>query len=439
MGLKEMRKLAKEMILEGVEVADPEKLVRNNINVKDEAIEISGKKYNRNDYDEIVVFAIGKASVAMATGCDKIDPDDGLVITKSGEEYDEERCPVEVREAHHPYPEEANIEATNELLSKVEEKDNALFVFMVSGGGSALFLSPVEGITLSEMNTLNKLLVKSGANIHEINAVRKHVSEVKGGRFGDLCCTKGDIVSLIVSDVVGDDLSVIASGPTYPDDSTFEDADRVLKEYDLWEEVPDSIRKNIEEGLAGNISDTPTELEVENSLIGNNLLALKEAREIAKKNDFNSLILTSQNEGEAKVVAKPLSGIAKEIQDSGYPMTPPAAIILGGETTVRFRSMDAESGMGGPNRELVLSGAMEIKNRDNIVFASVDSDGIDGMDKAGAIADTTTIQNSGLDPKDHLDRHDSQSFFEAIDGDIEFDSRTNVNDITVILVGEKEK
>ncbi|MFP4001052.1 MAG: glycerate kinase [Thermoplasmata archaeon] len=438
MNIDEMRDLAKEMILEAVKAADPEKLVRDSIKVEENTIKIAGKKFNRNDYEEVVVFAIGKASVAMATGCDKLDPDDGLVITKSGEEYDEERCPVKVRKANHPYPKEANIEATNELLSKVKEKENALFVFMVSGGGSALFLSPVEGITLSEMNTLNKLLVKSGANIHEINAVRKHVSEVKGGRFGDLCSSKGDIVSLIISDVVGDDLSVIASGPTYPDDSTFEDAERVLKEYDLWEDVPDSIRKHIEEGLKGNMNDTPTDLNVDNYLIGNNLLALKKGKEIAERNDFDSLILTSQNEGEGKVVAKPLSGIAKEIQDSGYPMNPPAAVILGGETTVRFRSMDAESGMGGPNRELVLSGAMEIKNRNNIVFASVDSDGIDGMDKAGAIADTTTIQNSGLDPKEHLDRHDSQTFFETIDGNIEFESRTNVNDITVILVGEKE-
>ncbi len=437
MDLKEMRRTAKEMILKGVEAADPEYLVENCIDLEGNTIKICEKRFKRSDYDEIVVFGIGKASFAMAVGCKKLEPDDGLVITKSGEVYQEERCPVEIRKAHHPYPKEANKEATDELLSKVDEKENALFIFLVSGGGSAMFLSPVEGITLREMNDLNKLLVKSGANIHEINAVRKHVSRVKGGRFGNICSKKGDVVSLIISDVVGDDLSVIASGPTYPDDSTFKDAERVLKEYDIWEDVSESIREHIEEGLKGDVEETPTELDVDNFLIGNNLLALKEVKNLAVQKGFNPLILTSQNQGEARLVAKPLMGIAKEIQDSGNPLKAPAAVILGGETTVSFRSMDTESGLGGPNRELVLSSAVEIQDRDNIVVASVDSDGIDGVDKAGAMADTSTIKNCDLDPKEYLERHDSQSFFEAIDSSIEFDSRTNVNDITVILVGEK--
>ncbi len=434
-----MKELTEVMISEAVKSADPEKLTADVIDIENGRLKISGKRFDQEDYDEIVVFGIGKASVAMATGCRKLDPDDGLVITKSGKEYDEERCPVKVRKAHHPYPKTANKEATEELLSKVEEKENALFVFLVSGGGSALFLSPVEGISLSEMNSLNKLLVKSGASIDEINAVRKHVSRVKGGRFGELCSKRGNIVSLIVSDVVGDGLSVIASGPTYPDDSTFEDAERVLKEYEIWDEVPGSVREHIQKGMDGEINETPDELDVDNFLIGNNLLALKKAKDVAEKNGLNSTILTSQNEGEAKVVAKPLVGIAKEIQDSENPISPPAAVILGGETTVRFRSMDAESGSGGPNRELTLSAAIEMKDRENMVFASIDSDGIDGMSKAGAIADTSTVENSQLNPRDYLERHDSQSFFEEIGDSIEFDSRTNVNDITIILVEEKEK
>lgn len=434
MDLEDMRDTAEEMILEGVKAADPEILVKDRIEVEGDTIKICDEEFDRSDHDQVIVFGIGKASVAMAAGCSKLRPDDGLVITKSGADHDEESCPVKVRKAHHPYPKKENQEATDELLSKV--KDDSLFIFLVSGGGSAMFLSPLEGITLSEMNSLNKLLVKSGANIHEINAVRKHVSKVKGGRFGDMCCHKGDIVSMIISDVVGDDLSVIASGPTYPDDSTFQDAEKVLDEYGIWDDVPESIRERIQAGLKGEVEETPTELDVDNFLIGNNLLALEEAKGIAEENGFDPLVLTSQNEGEAKVVAKPLMGIAKEIQDSGNPVEAPAAIILGGETTVRFRSKGSESGLGGPNRELALSSAIEIKDRVNIVVASADSDGIDGMDKAGAIADTSTIKRSDLDPKEYLDRHDSQSFFNAIDDNIEFESRTNVNDITVILVGD---
>lgn len=437
MDLKEMRSLTKKMMMEGVRATDPEELVKNEIEVEGDEITIHGKSFNRKDYDEVVLLGIGKASVAMAIGCQKLDPDDGLIITKAGKNIDEERCPVKVRKAHHPYPKQENMDAGEELLSIVEEKEHALFVFLVSGGGSALFTSPVNDITLSEMNDLNKLLVKSGANIHEINAVRKHVSGVKGGRLGNLCCNKGDMASLIISDVVGDDLSVIASGPTYPDDSTYENAKEVLREFGLSNKVSDKIKERINKGIEGEVEETPKELDVHNFLIGNNMLALKEARKIAEDEGFNNIILTSQNEGEARMVAKPLMGIAKEIQDTNNPIEPPAAVILGGETTVRFYSEDKEVGKGGPNRELVLSSAIEIQDRNNIDVGSVDSDGIDGMEKAGAIADTSTVERCELNPKDHLERHDSQPYFESIDDSIEFDSRTNVNDITIILVGEQ--
>ncbi len=433
--MEEMRELAMKMIIGGIEAADPRALVRDSIEVHDDVIKICGKEFERSDHDEIVVLGIGKASVPMAMGCEILKPDDGLVITKSGEDH-HENCPVEVMEAHHPYPEDANKMAADELLSKVDGKENALFVFLVSGGGSALFSSPVEGITAEDMNALNKLLVNSGANIQEMNAVRKHVSRVKGGRFGELCSKNGDIVSLIISDVVGDDLSSVPSGPPYPDETTFHDAKIILKEYDIWDAIPSSVREHIEAGIEGRMEETPTELKAHNFLIGNNLLALEEAKRLAKRKDMRTLILTSQNKGEAREVAKPLTAMAMEVQDSHNPIEPPAALVLGGETTVRFDPKDEKSGKGGPNRELVLSAALEIDDRENIVVASVDSDGIDGTDKSGAIADTSTIENCDLDAKEYLDRHDSQPFFEALGDSVEFESSTNVNDITVILVGE---
>lgn len=440
MNLKKMRELARKMIQKGIEGADPENLVHKKLNVKDNKIKFSGETFDRSEYDEVVLLGIGKASVPMAIGCKELNPDDGLIITKSATHQEKKECPVKVREASHPYPKQENMEAGQELLSLVEEKNNALFVFLVSGGGSALFTKPVEGLTLDDMNELNQQLVKSGANIHQINTVRKHVSQVKGGRLGKLCSEKGDMVSLIISDVVGDDLSVIASGPTYPDESTYEDAKQVLDEFDLWGEISKNVRNRIKKGLNGEAKETPTELDVHNILLGNNMTALKEAHQVGEQNkDINSLILTSQNEGEAKEVAKPLTGIAKEIQDTGNPIEPPAALVLGGETTVKFRSKDSETGKGGPNRELVLSAAIEIQDRENIVIASVDSDGIDGVEKAGAIADTSTIENSELDPKEYLENHDSQTYFDSLYDNLEFKSRTNVNDITVILIDEKEK
>jgi len=434
-----MRQLAEEMIIEGVRSADSEQLVKKNIEVRGQDIKICGKRFRRDDYKEIVLLGIGKASVPMSRGCEELNPDDGLVITKHGDDMERDGSPVVVRRAHHPYPDQINIDASKELLSKVEEKEEALFIFLVSGGGSALFTYPVNGIKTSEIRELNEHLIKSGANINEINAVRKHLSRVKGGKFGDLCSKKGDIVSLIISDVVGDDLSSIASGPTYPDGSTYEDAKKILEEYGIWKRASQSIRDRIKRGLKGEVEETPTDLDVNNFLIGNNMVALKGARKIADKKELNTMILTSQNQGEAKEVAKPLIGVAKEVQDTGNPIEPPVAVLSGGETTVRLKKVDERTGEGGPNREFVLSAAIEIQDREDIVVASVDSDGIDGTDKAGAIADTSTVEKCTLDPKDHLEKHDTQTYFESIGDSIEFNSKTNVNDITVIIVGKKEQ
>ncbi|MEF8874578.1 MAG: DUF4147 domain-containing protein [Candidatus Thermoplasmatota archaeon] len=437
MDTEEMRSLAEMMIQEGVIGADPEVLVKENVELDGDTIRIGGNSYSKRDYDEIVIFGIGKAAVGMACGLKKLDADDGLIITNRVMGREKSSCPVPIREAEHPYPEEANMKAAKELLQKLKKKKNALIIFLVSGGGSALFFSPIQGVSVREMNELNRSLVKSGANIHEINAVRKHLSRIKGGKFAELCREKGELVSLIISDVVGDDLSVIASGPTYPDSSTFEDAVDVLQRYQLWENISKSIKDHLKRGVKGELKETPKKLDVNNHLVGNNLTALKEAERAAEKEGLNTIILTSQNKGEAKEVAKPLMGIAKEIQDTCNPLKPPAAVIVGGETTVSFEDLESKSGKGGPNREMVLSAAREIENRDNIVIASADSDGIDGVDKAGAVADCKSADRSSYDVKEALAGHDSQTFFEDLNDNLDLESSTNVNDVTVILVEEK--
>ncbi len=433
MKIDEMRTIAKKIIKGGVEATDPESLVKSNFNKENGTIILAGKTFSEEDYEKILVFGIGKAAVAMGSGLNGLKLDDGLVITKKGHTYDDHRCPVPIREASHPYPAEENLKTAKEFLDKLDGVENALIIFLISGGGSALFTSPAGDISISEMKDLNERLVRSGADIYEINSVRKHVSDVKGGRFAKICEGKGDLISLMISDVVGDDMSVIASGPTYPDDSTFEDAVDVLKKYGLWDDTSSKIKNHLVEGIEGSVEETPEDVQATNILIGNNLTALKEAEKIAKEEGFKTIILTSHNRGEASEVAKPLVGIAKEVQESGNPIRTPAALILGGETTV---SLDEEKGKGGPNRELVLSAAKELKGRKDIVVASVDSDGIDGMDKAGAIADHRTVKRSKKDPDEFLKKHASQNFFEGLKDNLEINSRTNVNDITIILVGE---
>ncbi|MFW6141998.1 MAG: glycerate kinase type-2 family protein [Candidatus Saliniplasma sp.] len=435
MKLDEMRNFCIEIIMAGVSAADPYRLVEKNIQVDGNEIKICDRTFDRDEFEEIVVLGIGKASTAMASGCKKLDPDDGLIITKKGYGFDNLN-PIEVRIADHPYPEKNSLLAASDLLSKVEKKKDSLFVFLISGGGSSLFSLPVEGVSIEDLNKLNRLLVNSGATIHEINTVRKHISRVKGGKFGKFCSKHGKVISLILSDVVGDNLSDIASGPTYQDNTTYQDTKTVLEEYDLWEKIPESVRKHIMKGLEGVIEDTPSEVDTDNYLIGNNLLALRKARNIAEKKGFDAMILTSQNTGEAKESAKPLTGIAKEIQDSYNPIRPPAALVIGGETTVAMNDINIVERKGGPNRELILSAALEIKEREKIVVASVDTDGTDGRGKAGAMADTASVHRSELDANELLNGHDSQRFFDELGDSIELNSRTNVNDITVILIDE---
>ncbi|MGM0405976.1 MAG: glycerate kinase type-2 family protein, partial [Thermoplasmatota archaeon] len=336
----------------------------------------------------------------------------------------------------HPYPDMDSFNAAHEIISEVEKKNDCLFIILISGGGSSLFTYPDEPISIQEVSELNRLLIESGADIHQINTVRKHISQVKGGKFGKFCSQHGKVISLILSDVVGDDMSDIASGLTYPDNTSFKDAKDVLENYNLWKKIPESIREHIEKGLDGDIKETPKNVDTDSYLIGNNLLALREMKKIGEKEGFNTKILTSQNTGKAKEVAKPFAGIAKEIQDSSNPLKTPAALLIGGETTVDISGENSIKGKGGPNREFILSFALEVRNRKKMVAASVDSDGTDGVGKAGAIADTTSIKRCKLDAEKLLAKHDSQRFFDYLDDSIEFESETNVNDLTVILIDE---
>ena len=372
-----------------------------------------------------------------------LKPDAGLVITKIGEEI----CVAEVRtipvkRAYHPEPRKENAEYSREILNMIDgigASERVLVFLMVSGGGSALFSCAPETVSIEDKFALNQLLMKCGANIYDINTIRKHCSDIKGGKFGKRVSAKGaTLISLILSDVVGDDLSVIASGPSYKDKTTFEDAIRLMKQYGIWDETPKSVQEHMERGLTNPDMEPPREVpaNVHNYLIGNNLAALEAAKAIALREGFNTTILTSQNTGEAKIIAKAFMGIAKEVQDSQNPIKAPACLIVGGEMIVTFNWEDRDG--FGPTREFVLSSAIEIQGRKNIVVAGCDSDGVDGEGKSGAIADGNTVARATLDPKRYLDKHDAEIFFDSLGDSIQFTSMTNVNDIIVILVGDKE-
>lgn len=428
----------------GVNVADPRQSIKDNVSVDGDTLTVRDDVFSLKDYNRVLLFGAGKASTPMCQALEEIlKPDDGLVITKIGEEIciaDVKTVPV--KRAYHPEPRAENAEYSREILDMIDgigENEKVLVLLMVSGGGSALFSCAPEAVGIEDKFKLNQLLMKCGANIHDINTIRKHCSDIKGGKFGQRVARKGaTLISLILSDVVGDDLSAIASGPSYKDDSTFEDAARLMKRYGIWDEAPQSVREHMERGLRDASLEPPREVPagVYNYLIGNNLAALEAAKVIAEREGFNTTILTSQNTGEAKIIAKAYMGIAKEIQDSQNPVKAPACLIVGGEMIVTFNWEDRDG--FGPTREFVLSSAIEIQGRKNIVVAGCDTDGVDGDGKSGAIADGQTVSRATLDPRHHLDKHDAEIFFDSLDDSIQFVSMTNVNDIIVILVGEKE-
>jgi len=312
-------------------------------------------------------------------------------------------------------------------------------IFLLSGGGSALLPFPPGHINLKEKQEVTQLLLDCGADIKEINTIRKHISMIKGGWLAKWAYPS-TVIGFILSDVVGDRLDVIGSGPTVPDPSTFEEAWEILKKYDLLKEISLSIQKHLQSGKEGKVEETPKPGEVVfekvyNSLIGSNILALLEAKKEAESLGLNTVILSSSIEGETREAARFHIAVAKEVISSGNPIPRPACILSGGETTVTIKG----NGLGGRNQEFVLAGALEISGIEKVVILSGGTDGSDGpTDATGALADHTTIQRAitlGLNPKANLENNDAYPFFQKL-GDllITGPTHTNVMDVRILLV-----
>ena len=430
-----------EIFQAALKAVDPVEAILRHVRLEDDALQVGEHRFAFKDYDRILVAGAGKAGASMARALEDLLGDniaDGVIVVKEGHGLPLEH--IRIHEASHPVPDERGIKGAEEILSLVKEAGGRdLVLCLISGGGSALLVAPAEGVTLEDKQEVTRLLLACGADIHEINTIRKHLSRAKGGGLARFAYP-ATVVSLILSDVIGDDLNVIASGPAVPDTSTFDDARRVLKKYDIWDRVPASVQSRIQQGLVGDIEDTPKAGDAVfercfSELVGTNIQALKAAGQQAEQLGYQTLILSSTVEGEAREVVKVLTAIAKEVRDSGNPLSAPACILCGGETTVTIRG----DGKGGRNQEFALAAALVLDGIKNIVVLAGGTDGNDGpTDAAGAMADGRTLARArakDLDPLDYLRRNDSYHFFQSLeDLVITGPTRTNVMDVYMILV-----
>jgi glycerate-2-kinase len=443
----QQNRIAREVVVSALEVAiesaNPYKLVMEHVRLEDSNLIIDGEEFSLNKYKNVLVVGGGKAVGAMAEALEDILGDrikEGLVNILTGTAGRYRTRKIKLNEAGHPIPDLSGMAGAKCMLEMVEKsKKEDLIICLISGGGSAMMTLPARGISIEDKQKLTKLLLLSGANINEINTVRKHLSMFKGGQLAK-AASPATIVSLILSDVVGDPIDSIASGPTAPDPTTYRDAIEILRKYDLWDKAPETIKNVLENGLAGILPETPKPDDpifenVRNIVVGNNLMACKAARDRLKNLGFKTLILTTRMQGESREVGMFLGSIAKEISSSGNPHPPPAAIVIGGETTVTVRGR----GLGGRNQELVLSAAKCIADRNGICIGSIGTDGIDGpTDAAGALVDGETLRRAdelGLDYGKALMENDSYNFFRML-GDLLITGPTgsNVNDIAVLCV-----
>ena len=444
--LDQLKKIATGIFLRAVSAVDPSKRLREIITVEEDTLRVktderSEELFHLRAFKNIYLIGTGKASAPMAQTMEDLLADrisSGVITTKGGHRLPLKR--IELIEAGHPIPDRNGLEGAHRIRSLLKNSGpEDLVLVVLSGGGSALLPLPVEGITLEEKQEATQLLLDCGADIKEMNTVRKHISQIKGGWLARWAYPS-TVLAFILSDVVGDPLDVIGSGPTVPDSSTFEDAWGILRKYNLIREVAPSIQKHLQLGREGRAQETPKPGEsaferVHNLLIGSNILALRAAQQEASSCGFHTFILSSSIVGETKEVARFHAAIAKEMMMSGNPISKPACMISGGETTVTIRGR----GRGGRNQEFALAGALEIQGLERVVLLSGGTDGTDGpTDAAGAIADHTTVNRAlamGLHPKTHLEENDAYPFFEKL-GDllITGPTRTNVMDVHILLI-----
>lgn len=366
--------------------------------------------------------------------------DAGLVVTRYGHGGALSR--IEVVEAGHPIPDRTGLAAGQrvlDLIKKAGERD--LVIVLLSGGASALLPAPVEGVSLTDKQVVTTLLLRSGATIQEINAVRKHLSHLKGGNMAT-AAAPATVLTLVLSDVVGNDLAGIGSGPTVPDPTTFHDAMAILHHYDLWDKIPQAIKDHLVQGSRSGSSETPKPnhpafAKVQNVIVGDVRVSLDAAAAQARRLGYHPVILSSSLTGEAREVAKVFGAIIREIVAADRPIKRPAALLAGGEATVTVRG----TGAGGRCQEFMLALALEIAGLKKVTAFACGTDGSDGStDAAGAVADGATLERAqalGMQPQRFLDQNDSYTFFHSLAQTLQTGpTRTNVTDLYCALIGK---
>jgi hydroxypyruvate reductase len=427
--------LALSCVEAGIEAAHPERVVRDHVGVEDDRLLVDGEGIDLRDFDEVVVLGGGKAAAHVAAALETVLGDrlDGGVVVTDDPTATER---VTVREGAHPVPSEAGVDGAQAVRDAAEAAgDGTLVLAALTGGGSALLPAPAEGLDLSALQAVTESLLSAGAPIEAVNAVRKHCSAIKGGQLAR-AAAPATVVTLLFSDVVGDDPAVIASGPTVPDPTTFADARQVLDEYGV--EAPDAVRERIERGVAGEVTETPdaddpifegTSVHV----LANGRTAIDAARDRAREAGVTPLVLAAGIEGEARAVARTHAAVARESTETGDPVAPPAVVLSGGETTVTVEG----DGRGGPNCEFALSAARFLP--DDSVLAAVDTDGRDGASgAAGALVDAGTGADGAAAGRALAD-NDAATYLDERDALLRTgQTGTNVNDLHVLVVADRE-
>ncbi|MEM4189020.1 MAG: DUF4147 domain-containing protein [Candidatus Caldarchaeum sp.] len=427
----------------GLAAVNPGRLVKKSVRKKGAQLYVDGKAFDLRRYDDFVVLAAGKAAAPMAAALLTLLGElsvRGVVVVPRGASVKQSLKPLELLYSSHPTPDMNSVKAAEKMLTHAQECGRKSLAFMlVSGGCSALAALPAKGVTLEDKIEVTSALLRAGASIDELNTVRKHLSAFKGGWLAKK--TPCPIISLILSDVVGDRVDVIGSGPTAPDPTTYEQALNVLRNRHV--EATENVLKRLEKGAAGLYPETPKPSDpcfkrVTNIVVGGNVDAVKAAAKKMRQQGYRTIALTSRLTGEARDAAKFLSAIAMDITYRGIPVKPPAAIVMGGETTVTVKG----SGLGGRNMELVLAASVLLRDLDRFVLASLGTDGVDGpTDAAGAVCTPKTYRKAlvmGLKPEDFLENNDSYSFFSKVGGLIKTGpTATNVGDLTIICVSRR--
>jgi hydroxypyruvate reductase len=422
-----------------LEAVDPYTAVSRILRLYGDVLEVDGETYTLNGFERIYIIGAGKGGLPMTQAVvDALGARiyTGRVMVKDGyAQRKSEIAGVSVVQAGHPLPDERGVQGTQEiihLMSETSERD--LVICLISGGGSALLTSPIPPLKLVDLRAATNALLVCGATIQEINTIRKHLDQVKGGGLAHIA-SPAQIVTLILSDVVGSPFEVIASGPTVPDPNTFEDGLAVISKYAIESQVPNDVMNILRAGARGELPETPKPgdplfSKVNNVLIGDNMTAAQAALRQAKEEGFNTMLLTGFLQGEAREAGRILSSILRQVTTSGEPISRPACLVVGGETTVTVRG----DGLGGRNQELALGGIEDLDGLENVLLVALATDGGDGpTDAAGAVISGETLDRAierGLHPVDFLVRNDAYHFFSPL-GDLLMTgpTLTNVNDL----------